>query len=81
MDRLMMQRREFLAGSAAAAAMTTMADAQSLADIPILCHLRIDAKWMAKVELFGSVVNRPSKICSGLRYWSAAESGCRSVIE
>lgn len=25
---------------------------QSLADIPILCHIRIDAKWMAKVELF-----------------------------
>jgi 1-acyl-sn-glycerol-3-phosphate acyltransferase len=25
---------------------------QSLADIPILCHLRIDAKWMAKAELF-----------------------------
>ena len=31
-----MQRREFLAGSAAAAAMTTMAEAQSLADIPII---------------------------------------------
>jgi len=29
-----------------------VANHQSLADIPILCHLRIDAKWMAKVELF-----------------------------
>ncbi len=25
---------------------------QSLADIPILCYLRIDAKWLAKTELF-----------------------------
>lgn len=25
---------------------------QSLADIPLLSHLRIDTKWMAKAELF-----------------------------
>ena len=33
-----------------------VANHQSLADIPILCHLRIDAKWMAKVELFQTPV-------------------------
>jgi 1-acyl-sn-glycerol-3-phosphate acyltransferase len=25
---------------------------QSLADIPLICHVRLDAKWLAKAELF-----------------------------
>jgi len=25
---------------------------QSLADIPLICHVRVDAKWLAKAELF-----------------------------
>jgi 1-acyl-sn-glycerol-3-phosphate acyltransferase len=29
-----------------------VANHQSLADIPLIAHLRIDAKWLAKVELF-----------------------------
>ena len=29
-----------------------VANHQSLADVPLMCYLRIDAKWLAKVELF-----------------------------
>ena len=51
-----MQRREFLAGSAAAAAMTTMADAQSLADIPIIdTHIHLfDSRRPQGVPYAGS---------------------------
>lgn len=51
-----MQRRHFLAGSAALAATTTMADAQSLADIPIIdTHIHLfDARRPQGVPYAGS---------------------------
>ena len=51
-----MQRREFLAGSAAAAAATTMAEAQPLADIPIIdTHIHLfDSRRPQGVPYAGS---------------------------
>jgi len=51
-----MQRREFLAGSAAAAVTTTMAEAQSLADIPIIdTHIHLfDSRRPQGVPYAGS---------------------------
>jgi L-fuconolactonase len=51
-----MQRREFIAGSAAAAAMTTMPEAQSLGDIPIIdTHIHLfDSRRPQGVPYAGS---------------------------